>query len=345
MQREITERQPLLGKDGNIVTPGYAKKLLWEYNRENITASKMRIKEWDYYYIGCDEHALCLTMADMGYVGALSISVMDFVTPSQFTNSSIFLFPMGKLNMPRTTERGDVHHRNGKTEMTFTCDGKTRHLFGKFHNADKKGNDVTFDVTLTDFPEESMVIATPFDKPGHFYYNQKINCMRAEGSFTVGDSVKKFYPETSLATLDWGRGVWTFDNTWYWGSLQTRLDDGTTFGWNLGYGFGDTSAASEDMLFYGGRSHKIGRTKFLITGDDTGNPQFMSKWKIVSDDGRLDCTFKPLIDRYEPFDLKVMCMIPHQVFGYVSGKCVLDDGTVIELKQKLCFAEKVHNKW
>ena len=247
--------------------------------------------------------------------------------------------------MPRTTEHGDVHWRNGKTEMTFTCDGKTRHLYGKFHNADKKGNDVTFDVTLTDFPEESMVIATPFDKPGYFYYNQKINCMRAEGRFTVGDTVRKFYPETSLATLDWGRGVWTFDNTWYWGSLQTRLDDGTTFGWNLGYGFGNTSAASEDMLFYGGKSHKIGRTKFVITGDDTGNPQFMSKWRILSEDGRLDCTFKPLIDRYEPFDLKVMCMIPHQVFGYVSGKCVLDDGTVIELKQKLCFAEKVHNKW
>ena len=99
------------------------------------------------------------------------------------------------------------------------------------------------------------------------------------------------------------------------------------------------------MLFYGGKSHKIGRTKFVITGDDTGNPQFMSKWRILSEDGRLDCTFKPLIDRYEPFDLKVMCMIPHQVFGYVSGKCVLDDGTVIEHKQKLCFAEKVHNKW
>ena len=104
MQKEITERQPLLGKDGNIVNPGYAKKLLWDYNRENIVAPKARIKEWDYYYIGCDEHALCLTVADMGYVGALSISVMDFVTPSQFTNSSIFLFPMGKLNMPRTTE-------------------------------------------------------------------------------------------------------------------------------------------------------------------------------------------------------------------------------------------------
>ena len=63
MQREITERQPLLGKDGNIVTPGYAKKLLWEYNRENITASKMRIKEWDYYYIGTQDYGICLTIS------------------------------------------------------------------------------------------------------------------------------------------------------------------------------------------------------------------------------------------------------------------------------------------
>lgn len=169
--------------------------------------------------------------------------------------------------------------------------------------------------------------------------------MTAEGRFTVGDKVKKFYPATSMATLDWGRGVWTFDNTWYWSSLQTHLDDGSAFGWNLGYGFGNTAAASEDMLFMNGKAHKIGRTKFIIPGEDTGNPDFMGKWKILSDDGRLDCTFKPLIDRYEPLDLKVMCMIPHQVFGYFSGKCVLDDGTEVVLKQRLGFCEKVHNKW
>ena len=30
--------------------------------------------------------------------------------------------------------------------------------------------------------------------------------------------------------------------------------------------------------------------------------------------------FTPLIDRYEPFDLKFFAMIPHQVFGYFNGK-------------------------
>jgi len=44
-------------------------------------------------------------------------------------------------------------------------------------------------------------------------------------------------------------------------------------------------------------------------------------------------------------DLKVMCMIPHQVFGRLYGKCVLDDGQIIQLDGELGFAEKVHNKW
>ena len=51
MQKEITSRQLLLDGKGNIAEPGYAKRLLWEYNRENIVAPKCRIKEWDYYIV------------------------------------------------------------------------------------------------------------------------------------------------------------------------------------------------------------------------------------------------------------------------------------------------------
>lgn len=29
----------------------------------------------------------------------------------------------------------------------------------------------------------------------------------------------------------------------------------------------------------------------------------------------------------------------------MSGKAVLDDGTVLEVKDLLCFAEKVHNRY
>ncbi|MBQ7874219.1 MAG: DUF2804 family protein, partial [Oscillospiraceae bacterium] len=53
----------------------------------------------------------------------------------------------------------------------------------------------------------------------------------------------------------------------------------------------------------------------------------------------------PVIDRDPPADFKVIAMLPHQVFGKMSGKAVLDDGTVIEIKDRMVFAERVHNKW
>jgi hypothetical protein len=345
-QHEITKVQKLLDEKGNIIEAGYAKKLLWEYNRENITASKALIKEWDYYYVGNEKYALCVTIADMGYIGALSATVMDFESCSEITKSSVTLFSMGKMKLPRTTISGESKYKNGKVWMSFSNNGKTRILTGEYPSFGKNGETLSFNVTLTDFPEESMVIATPFDKNGRFYFNQKINCMSAEGAFSIGDKKYEFNRENgALGTLDWGRGVWTYDNTWYWGSLQTVLDDGKKFGWNIGYGFGNNDKATENMLFYDGKSYKLDEITFNIPKRTDGVDDFMSPWTFTSNDNRFYMDFTPVIDRYEPFDLKFFAMIPHQVFGRFNGKAVLDDGTEIIIKDRLGFAEKVHNKW
>lgn len=347
IQNEIKKRQPLLNKKGSIINPGYAKTLIWDYNREDINARKSRIKEWDYYYIGNNEGAVCLTVADLGYVGALSATTMDFIKPAQITKSSVCLFPMGKIKMPATSVAGDVSWKNKDgVEMTFINDGKIRHIYGKYPNFGENKEELSFDIILTDTPPESMVIATPFKKKGHFYYNQKINCMRAKGFYKIGNKVYKLSKESnSLATLDWGRGVWTYDNTWYWGSLQAVLDDGSTFGWNIGYGFGNNEKATENMLFYNGKAHKLDEITFNIPQKADGKFDYMANWTFTSNDDRFYMDFKPLIDRYAPFDLKIMAMIPHQVFGYFTGYAVLDDGTKLEVSNLLGFAEHVHNKW
>jgi len=343
---EITAPQKLLDEKGNIKEPGFAKKLYWQYDRKDIKARKIRIKEWDYYYIGNKDYALCLTISDSGYVSCLSVSFLTFgEVPTQINESSIGAFPMGKLNLPNTSEIGNISAKVDKANMTFDNDGKTRHLYGTYQDFAKKG-EMSFDLTLSDFPEESMVIATPFDKDKHFYYNQKINCMKVEGYAKFDGKTYEFSEKNgSLATLDWGRGVWTYDNTWLWGSGQTYLEDGSKFGFNIGYGFGNTSAASENMLFYNGKSHKLDDVTFNIPQDAKGNYLYTEPWTFTSSDGRFEMDFVPCLDRNPPLDLKVICMLPHQVFGRMSGKAILDDGTVIELKNTLVFAERVHNKW
>ena len=116
------------------------------------------------------------------------------------------------------------------------------------------------------------------------------------------------------------------------------------FGFNIGYGFGDTSAASENMLFYNGKAHKLSQVKFEIPSAD-GKDDFMSPWKFSSDDGRFEMNFTPVMDRSAKIDLKLICSDQHQVFGRFSGTAVLDDGRKIEIKNLMGFAEKVRNKW
>ena len=341
MQHEITSAIPLLDENGNLTEPGYAKKLLPIYHREDIKVNPSRIKEWDYYLVNNGRYALALTIADNGYMGLDSISLLDFEEGWEITKSPMSVMPMGKIGLPEKSYEGDVEHGGKNYRIRFDNQGLGRRvLSGWMADFGPKGI-ITFEVELLSEPEESMVIATPFDKPGHFYYNQKINCMPARGFVRYGGKTYRFDPADSFGTLDWGRGVWTYHNTWYWGSASSVVD-GKPFGWNIGYGFGDCSAATENMLFYEGNSHKLSEVKFNIPGDEK---DFMSPWTFTSDDGRFEMDFVPVLDRASCTDMKLIKSDQHQVFGLFTGKAVLDDGRVIEVKDFPGFAEKVENKW
>ena len=335
---EVTKDQNLLDAKGNIAEAGYAKSLIWKYNRNQIKAPKFRIKEWDYYLVLNEDFACAFTISDLGYIGMQSVSLLNFKEGWEHTESIVNPFPMGKMELPATSERGNTKYKDKRLNIEFKVkEGKRMILcnFKKFH----EGKDFSCKIMLDEPKMDSMVIATPFDKDKHFYYNQKINCMPASGTATFDGKTYTFNKEKDFGTLDWGRGVWTYDNTWYWGSGNTIVN-GKPFGFNIGYGFGDTSAATENMLFYDGVAHKIDDVKFHIPKDD-----YMKPWKFTSSDGRFEMDFVPVLDRAALTDLKVIVSDQHQVFGKMTGKAVLDDGTVIEVKDMMCFAEDVHNKY
>ena len=343
MQHEITQKRSLLRENGTLREAGYAKSLILDYDRNAIKANKFRIKEWDYYYIGNDHYGIALTIADNSYMGLDSISFLNFDTGWQHTNSPMSIMTMGKLNLPSTSEIGDTESYHKGYYISFKNDGEKRVL--KFH-MDKFFEEQPIDgeIVLENHHGDSMVIATPFaEKPLAFYYNQKINCMPATGHVTMGGETWTFDPSDSFGVLDWGRGVWTYKNTWYWGSAS-GLVDGVPFGFNIGYGFGDTSEASENMVFYNNKAHKLSQVEFNIPMKD-GKEDYMSQWFFTSDDDRFKMIFTPVMNRSANTDFKILCSKQNQVFGKFTGKVVLNDGTVIHIKDFFGFAEKVHNKW
>lgn len=343
MQYEIARPIPLLDDRGNLTQAGYAKKLLPVYDRSKVKGGVSRLKEWDYYLVLCDRFALALTVADNAYMGLDSISFLSFGdAPWQITRSPMSAFPMGRKALPASSAAGVTASSGKRHALCFTvADGK-RTLLAHMDGF-RGGAALDAHITLTDEPEESMVICTPFGKPGHFYYNQKINCMRACGTVTIGAERWDFSPADSFGVLDWGRGVWTYHNTWYWGS-GSGLVEGVPFGFNIGYGFGDTSAASENMLFYNGAAHKLSQVAFHIPMKN-GAEDYLSPWTFTSDDGRFEMDFVPVLDRAACTDVKLIKSDQHQVFGKFTGRAVLDDGRVLEIRDFMGFAEKVENKW
>ena len=58
-----------------------------------------------------------------------------------------------------------------------------------------------------------------------------------------------------------------------------------------------------------------------------------------------DLKFTPIINRHSNANVVVISSNQNQVFGKFTGKMILDDGTIIKLKNFVGFAEKVVNKW
>ena len=335
---EITTPGLLLNSEGELREPGWSRKMILGYDRSMIKAPKFRIKEWDYYLVLSDTFAGAFTISDDGYIGLQSVSLLTFDHPWEHTETVLNAFPMGKLKLPSHSSSGITRYEDKRLQMTFTAENGQRHISCHFENF-HENKPFSCEITLDQPDMDTKVIATPWDKKHAFYYNQKINCMRASGYMEYDGKRYEFHPETDFGTLDWGRGVWTYDNTWFWGSGNTDID-GNRFGFNIGYGFGNTTAASENILFWNGKAHKLDDVTFHLPESGYTDP-----WKFTSSDGRFEMDFVPVLDRAANLDFKVIVSDQHQVFGRMSGKAVLDDGTVIEVKDMMCFAEKVHNRY
>lgn len=336
---EVTSHDNLLTSAGHLREPGWSRQLCQIYRRNDIKAPKFRIKEWDYYLVLNEDFAGAFTLSDDGYIGLQSVSLLNFKEGWEHTETILNAFPMGKFKLPESSKKGNIIYRDKRLHMAFTVKNGERRIqcaFGNFY----QGKPFSCDIILKQPPMDTMVIATPFkENKKAFYYNQKMNCMSASGYMKYDGKIYRFNENTDFGTLDWGRGVWTYDNRWYWGSGNTMID-GKPFGFNIGYGFGDTSAASENMLFYDGVGHKLDDVTFHIPKDS-----YMKPWKFTSSDGRFEMDFVPVLDRAAKTSAIIIETDQHQVFGKMSGVAVLDDGRKIHVKDMMCFAEDVHNRY
>jgi len=345
MQNELSKHTPLLDFDGSLHQIGWARHPILDCNLERAVfypkflsgLQFARVKRWDYYGIFTPKRFFSATIADLGYAGNIFVYTLDFASGDLHEEGLVI--PLGKgVNLSRQTS-GICSYEGKGVILTFDTTPETRQIYvdwPDFHD----GRGIHAEIILQqDQDFESMNIVIPIHKK-RFYYNHKINCLPAKGSIQYGDEGVILTPESALGQLDWGRGVWEYSSFWNWASASGYLQDGRSVGLNLGSGFGDTSAATENALILENRIHKLDQVTF-----DYDPKDFLKPWKFTDNQERLDLDFVPFKDRIATTRMVIIDSEVHQLFGHYSGRVRTDEGKVLKIDGLIGFAEEHHARW
>ena len=100
---------------------------------------------------------------------------------------------------------------------------------------------------------------------------------------------------------------------WNWASCSTRLDNGTSFGFNLAAGVNETSY-TENCLWFGHQQILLPPIQFHFNREQPLQP-----WTVTSGDGRFEAQFQPKGIRKEHVEAILLASKFKQVFGTFSG--------------------------
>ncbi len=340
MSHEIKHIINAFKKDGSLTDKGYATRMNFIYNRENIRHFPLKLKEWDFYQFHKGHYALQLTIGHLSYIGQGAVTLIDLDTGRKWSVST--LKPLYIPELSRNPEQpGRCEYRDRDFHMTYEVTATKRRI--RFIGSNEQFSEVTVQLDIPhDINNDKMVIATPFAKPTQFYLNYKENYYTCKGAvrFIATDATNSMEMDFSDAcgVLDWGRGVWPYHHEWYWGNMTGYIED-EPFALNIGWGFGDLRHATENMYFYRKKAYKLGK---LHTEWDDSN--LMKVQHIYDPDGRFDVTFTPFYDNYTENKVMVVDTECHQVYGHFFGTIETDEGRK-EFHHILGFIEHAINNW
>lgn len=343
-QHEIHTPGPLLDRQGHLTQVGWARQPMLDCNLENALFyrirpfQRFRIKRWDYYGLMTPDRFFSFTLADLGYAGQVFAYVVG-LTDGDYREDTLTIPLSRGIHLPRNSTAGTSSFESGATSLRFEALTDARRL--QVHwPAFAGGRGISGEVNLAlPAAHESLVIVIPIGSR-RFYYNRKVNCMPASGWVEFAGHRIDLQPQVALGNLDWGRGVWEYRSHWIWASASGSLPGGHTIGLNLGGGFGDTSAATENALILSGRVHKLGKVDFTFLSAD-----YMRPWRMVAADGRLNLEFVPFTERVAKTNLGLIASEVHQMFGRYRGTVRPEAGALIRLDGLVGFAEEHYARW
>jgi hypothetical protein len=273
---------------------------------------------------------------DDGYLGCMGISVISLRDKSRSTQTFSTLFPLGSYELPTSSTTGSVRWRKKKTHLEFFCMDNGV----KIIKADipKFGRHRSFKgalVLMEPAASQSLVTNQSWrNEKKAFRYARCSPNYYVEGVIQFGSSEIIFTRGNGWGILDWSRSVRPKADIRYWAAACSMIN-GKLLSFCAGYSWTDFSQGTENGFFVDGVLHKLDQVTFHIPMSN-----WLSPWRFTSNDSRLEMTFYPHQERIERKRLFFYNSTRRQVFGFFSGRALLDDGSIVEFQNLTGFIER-----
>lgn len=340
-QTEYTSPTPLLAADGTLLAKGWARHNVFDYDRNNSRPTAHR-KEWDFYQIANGRYMVQVSFANITLGGYAAATLVDLQTGKVLANpTALFLGGRDKYILPA---KGDEPHnytfRVGRA--TFAVDAEAEGRTVRFAM-----KDVECVFRMDTLPRhENITTVLPFaDHPTRYFMTTKQNCMPTRGYFRMGEQVLHFDKADTFGVMDWGRVNTPYRLVWYWGNGAAYIRDAEgqqhLFGFEITWGIGDESNATETCMFLDGKAYKFGAVDVQTFPKPD---KYMQPWVFRSEDGDLDLTMTPTLDHHTDLNVLLLRMHSHQVHGRWNGQ-VRIEGRTYRIHDMYAFCEYVENRW
>ncbi len=288
---------------------GWARHPLWAYSRHHSSYER------DLYIITSNSKGwtVCASITEAGSSYEYRITYFDRSSSKLLQKRIQRHFLRNHRVLPAASEN--------QQSSNFSCE-EMRLSFIR-HNAKRnillcapelEFLDARFTLIQPDTLESLCTMRSWKDTRTAFLFDRKLNCMKASGILRLGDeTVSISEDENAFASLNIIRGRLPRKTSDRWLTCCLSIDDHT-----LGI---DIVPGGESTLVFDGRLQRIASVK-----EETGK-------EFRSSDGRLELSFSIIPSSETVSDMQ---------FGYCTGKVILDDGTVIDIRDVPAVMETTH---
>lgn len=352
----------LLNTTGQLTEVGWSRRYLKEFSLADVypvlfgfkALTPLKYKRFNYYSFTFDEKILQVAVSNLSYGANVFLSFYNFDT-KEVVSDSIKIIPLihskdaipNLIDDPNGCQTNTIVVKKGPLNLSIYT-----HLQGGAcvsHLKIKWDGIIEADLTTNrNTTEDDLFDIMPIsDDNKYFFNNLKSYGNPCHGKIILAKQAINVSESNCLNMIDYGRGIFHYHTSWFWGSALGYLNSSQRFSINLGYGISNKNVRNiEDSVKIDGKVIKLNPLEVIYDHRNLMNGFTFRTAKQFSDQNNsAEITFQSHQTNLISENLLVISSSLRYVYGTYSGRVVDDKGVVIEFTDIPGIIELAKFRW